>query len=198
MTSYVLDRDRRRFLTQATAVVGGAGVVALAAPFLASMSTSARAKAAGAPIEADISKLEPGQKVIYKWRGKPVILAQRTDRLMATLKELAPRLADPLSKSSEQPPYAQNIQRAREERPDVLVMILICTHLGCSPLWRPEKAPPDLGPDWPGGFFCPCHGSRYDSAGRVFKGQPAPKNMAIPPYIYVSQNRVKIGEDKRG
>jgi len=198
MASDDVDRNRRRFLTRATTVVGGAGVVAVAVPFLASMSTSARATAAGAPVEADISKLEPGQKVIYKWRGQPVILAKRTERLMETLKNLAPRLVDPMSKASEQPPYAQNIQRAREERPDVLVMILICTHLGCSPTWRPEKAPPDLGPDWPGGFFCPCHGSRYDSAGRVFQGQPAPKNMAIPPYVYVSDNRVKIGDDKRG
>ena len=198
MASDEVDRTRRRFLTQATSVVGGAGIVAAAVPFVSSMTVSARAQAAGAPVEADISKLEPGQKVIYEWRGKPIVVVKRTDRLMATLDEITPRLADPQSKSSEQPPYAANEQRARDSRPEILVMILVCTHLGCTPLWRPEKAPADLGPDWLGGFFCPCHGSRYDAAGRVLQGQPAPKNMAIPPYMYLTDTRLKIGADNRG
>lgn len=193
-----VDRTRRRFLTQATVVVGGAGIAASAVPFVASMSTSARAQAAGAPIEVDISKLEPGQRVTYEWRGKPVWVVRRTDRMLSSLEKVEPRLADPNSSGSEQPPYAANAYRAREDNPSILVMEAVCTHLGCSPSYRPEVAPNDLGEDWLGGFFCPCHGSRYDIAGRVYSGQPAPKNMPVPPYMFLSESRLLIGEDQRG
>lgn len=197
MASDEMDPTRRRFLTGATTVVGGAGLLAGIVPFVSSMSVSARAQAAGAPVEADISRLEPGQRVTYEWRGKPVWVVRRTDRMMATLEKLEPRLADPDSSASEQPPYCENPARAREDRRNVLVMVGICTHLGCSPSYFPEPGG-ELGSDWLGGFFCPCHGSRYDISGRVFEGQPAPKNMPIPPYMYVSENVLLIGDDKRG
>ena len=198
MASDEVDRTRRRFLTQATTVIGGAGIVAGAVPFVSSMTVSARAQAAGAPVEADVSKLEPGQKVTYEWRGKPVWVVRRTDRMLDTLDELQPTLADPDSTGSEQPPYCENKYRAREDRRDILVMIGICTHLGCSPSYRPEVAPADLGPEWLGGFFCPCHGSRYDISGRVYAGQPAPKNMPVPPHMYTGDNTLVIGADNRG
>lgn len=197
MASDETDPTRRRFLTGATSVVGGAGLLAGAVPFVQSMNVSARAQAAGAPVEADISKLEPGQKVTYEWRGKPVWVVRRTDRMLETLSKLEPTLADPDSTGSEQPPYCENPQRARETRPDVLVMVGICTHLGCSPSYRPEPGG-GLGADWLGGFFCPCHGSKYDISGRVYAGQPAPKNMPIPPHMYLSENRLLIGDDNRG
>ena len=197
MASDDTDPTRRRFLTGATAVVGGAGVLAGAAPFVSSMTVSARAQAAGAPVEADIGKLEPGQMVTYEWRGKPVWVVRRTERMLGTLAELEPVLADPDSSASDQPPYCENPQRAREDRSDVLVMVGVCTHLGCSPTYFPQ-AGGQLGADWLGGFFCPCHGSKYDIAGRVYAGQPAPKNMPIPPHMYLSENRLLIGDDKRG
>ena len=198
MASDEVDLTRRRFLTQVTSVVGAAGAVAAVVPFVASMSTSARAQAAGAPVEADISKLEPGQKVTYEWRGKPVWVVRRTERMMGTLEKLEPTLADPDSSASEQPEYASNRFRARESLPDVLVMVGICTHLGCSPTYRPEVAPSDLGSDWLGGFFCPCHGSKYDISGRVYAGQPAPKNMPIPPYMVLGEGLLLIGQDESG
>lgn len=198
MESDDTDRARRRFLTQATWVVGGAGIAAAIVPFVASMSTSARAQAAGAPVEADFSKLSPGQKVTHEWRGKPVWIVRRTERMLETLDTLEPKLADPGSTNSEQPSYAQNKYRAREERRDILVMVGLCTHLGCSPSYRPEVAPSDLGSEWLGGFFCPCHGSRYDISGRVYSGQPAPKNMPIAPYLLLDENRIVIGQDESG
>lgn len=197
MDSDELDTSRRRFLTQATWVVGGAGIAAAIVPFVASMSTSARAQAAGSPVEANISKLAPGQKVTYEWRGKPVWVVRRTERMLETLDTLEPKLADPDSTASEQPEYAANKYRAREEDKAVLVMVGLCTHLGCSPTYRPEVAPSDLGPEWLGGFFCPCHGSRYDISGRVYSGQPAPKNMPIPRYM-LDGNRLLIGQDETG
>jgi ubiquinol-cytochrome c reductase iron-sulfur subunit len=198
MASDEVDRTRRRFLTQATSVIGGAGVVAGAVPFVSSWTVSARAQAAGAPVEADVSKLEPGQKVSYEWRGKPVWVVRRTERLLETLEQLEPQLADPASATSDQPAYCENPFRAREERKDILVMIPICTHLGCVPSFRPEAAPADLGSDWLGGFFCPCHGSRYDISGRVYAAQPAPTNMPVPPYMYASENLLVIGADNQG
>lgn len=198
MASDEVDRTRRRFLTQATSVVGGAGILAGAVPFIASMQVSARAQAAGAPVEADVGRLEPGQRVTYEWRGKPVWIVRRTDRMLATLDEIEPRLADPDSSDSEQPPYCENKYRAREDRRDVLVMVGICTHLGCSPTYRPEPGAADLGPEWPGGFFCPCHGSSYDISGRVYAGQPAPKNMVVPPHMYTGETTLVIGADDRG
>jgi len=198
MTSDHADRRRRRFLTQATAVVGATGVTAGMVPFVRSMSISARARAIGAPVEADVGKLAPGQKVTYEWRGQPVWIVNRTPRMLETLTGIQPLLADPESNASEQPSYAANRFRARESRPEILVFIAICTHLGCVPGYRPEEGPSDLGDDWPGGFFCPCHGSRYDLAARVFRGQPAPRNMAVPPYMYLSDVRIVIGDDGTG
>lgn len=187
--------DRRRFLTATATVVGGVGVAFVAVPFLASWSPSERAQAAGAPVEVDISKLEPGARLVVEWRGKPVWVVNRTESMMETLPEVRDELRDPDSLQSEQPPYATNPYRARESHENVLVVIGICTHLGCVPLYRPEQAPADLGPNWLGGFFCPCHGSRYDLAGRVFTGVPAPLNLVIPPYMYLSDTRVLVGDD---
>ncbi len=196
MSAEGADLGRRRFLTLATSVVGGAGVVAAAVPFVVYMTPSARARAAGAPVEADISKLEPGQLIRVKWRGQPVWILRRTDEMLAGLKELSAAgiLRDPNSEvADQQPPYAQN--EFRSIKPEFLVAIGICTHLGCSPTYRPEVAPADLGPEWKGGFFCPCHGSRFDLAGRVYRGVPAQLNLKIPPHRYVSDTVVLVGED---
>ncbi len=196
MSKEGVDRSRRRFLTATASVVGGAGVVAAAVPFVAYMTPSDRARAAGAPIEVDISKVELGQKINVKWRGQVVWVLHRTKRMLDDLPKLNDRLNDPLSKKSpdQQPPYAQNLYRSI--KPEYFIVIGICTHLGCSPTYRPEVAPEDLGPDWLGGFFCPCHGSRFDLAGRVFQGVPAQINLKVPPYFYVSDAVVRIGEDK--
>lgn len=184
---------RRRFLTAATTVVGAVGVGFALVPFISSMQPSAKARAAGAPVRADISKLEPGQMIRVKWRGKPVWLVNRTDEMLASLTELTPKLRDPDSVEPMQPEYAQN--EYRSIRPEILVTVGICTHLGCSPTYRPDVAPADLGGDWLGGFFCPCHGSRFDLAGRVYSGVPAPLNLEIPPHRYLSDNELVIGED---
>lgn len=189
----VADPKRRRLLVQGASVVGGLGAVALAVPLLGSMSPSARAKAAGAPVQADISKLSPGQLVTVEWRGKPVWVVSRTEETLKTLEADTERLSDPASEVEQQPTYAQN--PARSIRPETLVVIGICTHLGCSPSYRPELAPADLGADWDGGFFCPCHGSKFDMAGRVYKGVPAPTNLEIPPYRFVDDNTIIVGED---
>ncbi len=191
MSAEGVDLKRRRFLTTAASVVGGVGVVAVAVPFISSMEPSARAQAAGAPVEADISKLELGQIMTVAWRGKPVWVVNRPKTVLDTLSTLDSILLDPQSNQSEQPKNCKNEDRSI--KPEYLVMVGICTHLGCSPTYRPDIAPPDLGPTWKGGFFCPCHGSRYDLAGRVYKGQPAPLNMVVPPYRYLSDTRVLIG-----
>jgi ubiquinol-cytochrome c reductase iron-sulfur subunit len=183
---------RRRFLSIATSVVGGAGVVAATWPFLASMRPSARTQAAGAPVEVGVGKIEPGQMIREEWRGKPVWIVHRTERMLDSLAKLQPRLRDPESKvASQQPEFAQNPYRSL--KPEYLVLIGICTHLGCSPIYRPEVAPADLGQDWLGGFFCPCHGSRFDLAGRVYKNVPAPTNLEVPPYKFVNETRILIG-----
>ncbi|QXP84232.1 ubiquinol-cytochrome c reductase iron-sulfur subunit [Methylococcus sp. ANG] len=187
-----VDSEKRRFLTQAATMIGAVSAGMVAVPFVGSMQPSAKAQAAGAPVDVDIGKLEPGQLIRVLWRGKPVWILRRTqqelDRL-ATLGEDV--LRDPLSKESEQPKAAANPVRAL--KPEIFVAVGVCTHLGCAPTFRPEVAPADLGPDWPGGFFCPCHGSRFDLAGRVFKGVPAPKNLDIPPYKYLSDTRILVG-----
>ncbi len=188
MTSDGIDNSRRRFLTAATTVVGGAGVVAVAVPFLASWNPSARAKSAGAPVEANIGKLEVGQQIIVKWQGKPVWIVRRDEEALASLKKIEPELSDIMSDESIQPAYAKNEHRSI--KPEYLVVVGICTHLGCSPTYRPE-----ITADWMGGFFCPCHGSKFDFAGRVFKGVPAPTNLVIPPHKFVAENVVLIGED---
>ena len=184
---------RRRFLTAATSVVGAVGVGFALVPFVSSMQPSAKARAAGAPVRADISKLEPGQMIRVKWRGKPVWLVSRTEEMLASLTTLTPKLSDPDSAEPMQPEYAQN--EYRSIKPEILVTVGICTHLGCSPTYRPDVAPADLGGDWLGGFFCPCHGSRFDLAGRVYSGVPAPLNLEVPPHRYLSDNELVIGED---
>jgi ubiquinol-cytochrome c reductase iron-sulfur subunit len=195
-----MDCGRRRLIV-ATAAVGGAGALAAAVPFVATMLPSDRAKAAGAPVEADISKLEPGQKLTFEWQGKPVWIVNRTPEMLATLAQVASDIADPGSEKSEQPAYCKNESRSSSidnKRPEILVVTGICTHLGCSPS---EKFKPGSGdgmpPNWKGGFLCPCHGSQFDLAGRVFKNQPAPTNLPVPPYRYLSETRILIGEDPK-
>ncbi len=190
-----MDSRRRRFLIAATAGVATAGAVAVAVPFIRSLWPSARARAAGAPVLVDISKLEPGQQLTVEWRGKPVWILRRTAEMLERLVDpsLLARLRDPDSAQDQQPDYARNPLRSLRE--DYLVVVAICTHLGCVPSFRPEIAPADLGPDWPGGYFCPCHGSRYDFAGRVYKAQPAPLNLVIPPHRWLGESRVEIGVD---
>jgi ubiquinol-cytochrome c reductase iron-sulfur subunit len=193
MSAQGVDNKRRRVLIAATGVVGAVGIGYVAVPFIASLNPSARARAAGAPVEADISKLESGAILRVKWRGKPVWVVNRTEEMLAALPGLDPQLVDPNSDSSIQPEYCKNATRSI--KPEYLVAVGICTHLGCSPTYRPEVAPPDLGPDWKGGFFCPCHGSRFDLAARVFQGSPAPTNLVIPKYSYLSDTLIRIGED---
>ena len=188
-----VDKTRRN-LVVATSVVGGAAGVVAAAPFVASMWPSERAKAAGAPVEADISRLAPGEMAVIEWRGKPVWIIRRTKEMIESLKAVAPRLTDPASKSSEQPKYAEN--EYRSQKPDVMVMEGVCTHLGCSPQMKPADAKAEMGGDWAGGFYCPCHGSKFDLAGRVFRGAPAPTNLKVPPYTFLSDNTLLIGEDQ--
>ena len=186
---------RRRFLTAATSVVGAVGVGFVLVPFISSMQPSAKARAAGAPVRADMSKLESGQMIRVKWRGKPVWIVKRTDSMIETLPTLDDQLRDPESLESIQPPYAQN--ELRSIKPEILVLIGICTHLGCSPTYRPDVGAADLGGDaWKGGFFCPCHGSRFDLAGRVYKGVPAPINLDVPPHRYLSETEIVVGEDE--
>ena len=189
------DKGRRRFLTTAATVVGGVGAAFTAVPFLAYWKPSARAKAAGAPVEADVSKLELGQRVTTQWRGKPVWVVRRHKEVLDKLPSLNDTLRDPLSKvESQTPPYCRNIPRAI--KPEYLVVVAICTHLGCVPLYKPYPDDEDMGVPWFGGFFCPCHGSKYDLSGRVYQGVPAPMNLEVPPYRYASDNVIVVGEDK--
>ncbi|MBS0321299.1 MAG: ubiquinol-cytochrome c reductase iron-sulfur subunit [Proteobacteria bacterium] len=190
-----VDSGKRRFLLTATSVVGGIGVVAAATPFVMSFWPSERAKAAGAPVEVDISKVEPGQKINVEWRGKVCWILNRTPEMVSNLPKLDERLLDPKSLTDQQPAYCRNEHRSIKD--DMWVAVGICTHLGCSPTFRPEIAPADLGPDWLGGFFCPCHQSKFDLAGRVYKGVPAPLNLVIPPHHYASDTMVVIGEDPK-
>jgi ubiquinol-cytochrome c reductase iron-sulfur subunit len=184
---------RRHFLTVATAVTAGAGVIATAMPFVASFQPSARAQALGAPVQVDVSKIEPGALLRVEWRGRPVYLLHRTEHMLMQLEKATPLLRDPKSEESIQPEYAMN--EYRSIRPDMLVLVGVCTHLGCAPQPRFEVAPADLGPEWPGGFLCPCHGSKFDLAGRVFVDVPAPTNLTVPPYRYVNDTSILIGSD---
>ena len=193
MSAEGVDLKKRRFLTAATSVVGAVGVGFALVPFIASMQPSAKAKALGAPAEADISKLEPGQILRVKWRGQPVWVVYRTPENLKDLDALTGELLDPDSIAPQQPAYCRNPHRSR--KPEYLVAVGICTHLGCSPTYRPEVAPADLGAAWRGGFFCPCHGSRFDLAGRVYKGVPAPSNLVIPPYRFLSDKLILVGDD---
>ena len=196
ITSTATDPQRRRFLVTATTVIGSIGMAALAVPFISSMNPSARARSAGAPVNVDISKLEPGQQITVSWRGKPVWILRRTPQMLDDMRSAAfrDRLRDPDSAlETQQPDYAQNVYRSIKQ--EYLVVIALCTHLGCVPSFRPDRAPTDLGADWPGGYFCPCHGSKFDLAGRVFKAVPAPTNLAVPPYQFLSESRIWVGED---
>jgi ubiquinol-cytochrome c reductase iron-sulfur subunit len=188
-----VNKKKRRFLIGATTVVGGIGAAATAVPFAMSFWPSERAKAAGAPVEIDFSKLEPGMKINVEWRGKVCWVLSRTKQMLDNIPKLDDRVADPHSEVDHQPAYCKNEDRSR--KPEIFVAVGICTHLGCSPTFRPEIAPADLGPDWLGGFFCPCHQSKFDLAGRVFKGVPAPTNLIVPPYRFVGDTRIVIGED---
>lgn len=195
MSKNEVSRDRRRLFV-ATSVVGGAGALAAVWPFLASMSPSERARAAGAPVEVDISKIEPGSYTTVEWRGKPVWVVYRTKEMLDLLSKHDDRLSDPKSESSIQPEYCKNF---RAIKPEYLVVVGICTHLGCSPTAKLKPVSDnETGPDWHGGFYCPCHGSRFDLAARVFKGSPAPTNMVVPPHRYLSDTRILIGEDTKG
>ena len=188
-----VDTSKRWFLTKAATMVGAAGAVMAAVPVISSMQPSEKAQAAGAPVEIDITRLEPGQLIRVMWRGKPVWIVQRSQEALSSLAKLEPKLRDPKSEESEQPATAKN--EYRSFKPEILVALGVCTHLGCSPTYRPEVAPADLGPEWLGGFFCPCHGSSFDLAGRVYKGVPAPRNLDIPPHQYLSDTRLLIGEN---
>ncbi|MBL8472889.1 MAG: ubiquinol-cytochrome c reductase iron-sulfur subunit [Rhodocyclaceae bacterium] len=192
--------NSRRGLLIATACAGGVAGAATLVPFLTSLTPSERAKAAGAPVEADISKLEPGQMMTVEWRGKPVWIVRRTQEQMDSLKKTDAQVADPKSerKPEDTPEYARNELRSRKEHPEYLVAVGICTHLGCSPTARFTPGPqPNLPDDWAGGFLCPCHGSTFDLAGRVFKNKPAPDNLPVPPYTYLTDTRILVGQDKK-
>jgi len=192
-----VDEKRRRILLVATSVAGAAAGVGIAGPFVASWFPSARALAAGAPVQYDVSKIEPGQQVTVSWRGKPIWLLHRTKEMLDKLPGNAPVLVDPDCKEPQQPKYIKGIDRSL--KPEMLVCIGICTHLGCSPTLKKEiGAESGMGADWPGGYFCPCHNSRFDLSGRVFKGSPAPKNLVIPPNRYATDAVVVIGEDPKG
>lgn len=187
-----VNNSRRKFLTNATTVIGGVGLAYAAFPFLASWQPSAKALAAGSPVEADISKLKPGEQVVYEWRGRPIFIMHRTPEMLKNLPSLDAQLRDPNSEESEQPGYAKNPHRSI--KPEYLVITGICTHLGCTPILKPEQG--TVSSSWPGGYFCPCHGSGYDLAGRVFKNVPAPINLPIPPYKYVKDKLIIIGIDE--
>ncbi len=186
----------RRNLVVATSVLGGAASIGAAIPFVASMLPSERAKAAGAPVEVDFSRLAPGEVGIFEWRGKPVWVIRRTQAMLDSLKAVTASLTDPASRSSIQPEYAKNAQRAI--KPEFMVVEGVCTHLGCSPQIKTAEAKAEMGADWEGGFYCACHGSKFDFAGRVYKGAPAPTNLTVPPHTFLSDSTLLIGDDKKG
>lgn len=194
MANEGINKGRRRFLTATTSVVGGAGAALAVVPFVKSWEPSARARSAGAPVEADISKIEPGQKVTFEWRGLPVFVVHRTPEQLGSLADVDGRLKDPGSENADQQPeYAQNENRSI--KPEWLVLVGICTHLGCVPDFFPELKPEPFDPQWEGGFYCPCHKSRFDMAGRVFDGVPAPANLPVPPYHFIDDTHIVIGVD---
>ena len=188
-----VNTERRRFLTTTASVVGGAGALATAVPFVSTLTPSAKAKAIGAPVEVDISDLQPGDLKIVQWQGKPVWILRRSEEVVENLEQMDVLVADPGSDKEQQPLYAKN--QYRSQRAEYFIVIGLCTHLGCSPIYVKGDEPHQLGDDWPGGFFCPCHGSRFDLAGRVYKSVPAPANLVVPPYQYLSDTRVLIGDD---
>ncbi len=194
MSDETIDKDRRLLLTAAATVVGGAGAVATAVPFVKTFIPSAKARAVGAPVEVDIGDMQPGDLKVELWQGKPVWILKRDKESLSHLSDLTDKVRDPASDDAQQPDYAKN--EYRSVRPEFLIVIGLCTHLGCSPSYvRSGDVEYDLGDGWPGGFFCPCHGSRFDLAGRVYKGVPAPINLMVPPYQFLSDTRVLIGDD---
>lgn len=196
MSEQEIDLKKRRFLTGATSVVGAVGVGFVAWPFVSSWMPSAKAKAAGAPVDVDISKLEKGQLVRVLWRKKPVWIFKRDAAAINDLTAVDNLLADPASNENQQPEYTKN--QHRSIKPEIAVIIGICTHLGCSPTYRPEVGAADLGGEsWKGGFYCPCHGSKFDLAGRVYAGVPAPTNLIIPPYHFVNDTLIRVGVDQK-
>ncbi|MFT5393853.1 MAG: ubiquinol-cytochrome c reductase iron-sulfur subunit, partial [Gammaproteobacteria bacterium] len=187
-----IDTRRRRFLTATTSAVGALGIGAAAWPFIAAWRPSARARAEFGPIVVDVAKLEPGQQITLAWRGQPVWVLHRTPEMVASLRQTTASLRDPTSTvASQQPEYAQNVGRSLT--PEFFVTVALCTHLGCVPTYRSDRAPPDLGSAWPGGYFCPCHGSRFDLAGRVFASVPAPTNLLVPPHRFIAKGLLEIG-----
>lgn len=194
MANEEVNVGRRRFLTATTAVVGAVGAGFAAVPFIKSWSPSARARFAGAPVTQDISALVEGQQMVINWRGQPIYIAKRSKAMLEVMKSLDPTLADPNSTNADQQPkYAQN--PTRSIKPEISVLVGVCTHLGCAPEFLPEVKPEPFDPNWKGGYFCPCHKSKYDLAGRVFKAQPAPANLPVPPYHFVDDNTIEIGVD---
>jgi len=197
MAESKVDDRKRRFLLAASSALGGVSVIGVAVPFLASMLPSARARAAGAPVEVDISKVEPGMMIRAEWRGKPIWVVRRTPEMLEEVRKADALVADPNSDHSRQPEYAKNEFRAIKQ--EYLVLVGICTHLGCSPSDKLQAGPASgMGENWPGGFLCPCHGSKFDLSGRVFKDVPAPTNLEVPPYKFLSDTRLLVGEDGKG
>ena len=195
MNNEDVNQGRRWFLIGSTAAVGAVGAAGVAVPFVKAWNPSARAKAAGAPVRIDISKLQPGERIIADWRSKPIWVVRRTEETLANLPKLDNKLRDPSSEMAQQPEYAKNA--GRSIKPEILVLVGLCTHLGCSPTFRPELGAQDLGGDeWLGGFLCPCHGSKFDMAGRVYQAVPAPYNLEVPPHSYENDNTIVIGVDR--
>lgn len=188
-----IDYGRRRFLLLTSSMLGGVAVIGIASPFILSFQPSEKAKASGAPVDVDVSKIEAGQKIDVAWQGKPVWVLNRTKEQIESLGAVEQYLADPNSDVPQQPDYCKN--QTRSIKPEYLVVIGICTHLGCSPTYRPDIRPADLGSDWEGGFYCPCHGSKYDLSCRVYKSMPAPTNMIVPPHKYLTESLIRVGEE---
>ena len=195
MSDQEVDKSKRVFLI-GTGVVGGLTAAAAAVPFVGSMTPSERAKAAGAPVEVDIKGLAPGEMKIVEWRGKPVWVVNRTQEMLDGIKKSDAKVSDPQSKVPQQPEYAKN--EFRSIKPEISVLVGVCTHLGCSPQMKGEDSKLDMGKDWEGGYFCPCHGSKFDLAGRVFSGSPAPVNLEVPRYKFVGDTKILIGDDTQG
>ena len=196
MSNDGVNAGRRRFLVAATSVVGAAGAVGAATPFVGSWFPSAKAKAAGAPVKVNIAKVEPGQQMVAEWRGQPVFIVRRTEEILANLTKIEGSVADPESAASVQPAYVD--KKTRAIKPELLVLVGLCTHLGCAPQMAAEIRPEPFDPEWKGGYFCPCHKSRFDMAGRVFQGVPAPTNLVVPPHHYADDNTIVIGVDPQG
>ncbi|NTV94983.1 MAG: ubiquinol-cytochrome c reductase iron-sulfur subunit [Thiobacillus sp.] len=196
MSEISVDGSKRRFLVAMSSAVGGVAALGAAVPFVMSMTPSARALAAGAPVEVDLAGIEPGMLLTVEWRGKPVWIVHRTPEMLEMLGKHDDRLTDPACENTaQQPEYCKN--PTRSIKPAYMVAVGICTHLGCSPTFRKEVGPADLGADWPGGWFCPCHGSRFDLSARVFAGSPAPTNLVVPPHKYLSDSKLLVGEDQK-